>query len=101
MTTLAWIGTYDFGGVGIEKHGSNLSRETISAVSKCFGSERSSFSRGDGSAMAKDPTKEPAFQKTLANLLKMKPKPHSEMKVGKKKVKTTSKSRRRAASKAD
>jgi hypothetical protein len=32
----------------------------------------------------KDPTKDPAFQKTLKNLLSMKPKPHSEMKVGKK-----------------
>jgi hypothetical protein len=31
-----------------------------------------------------DPTKDPAFQKTLKNLLSMKPKPHSEMKVGKK-----------------
>jgi hypothetical protein len=31
-----------------------------------------------------DPTKEPAFQKTLANLSKMKPNPLSEMKVGKK-----------------
>jgi hypothetical protein len=31
-----------------------------------------------------DPTKDPAFQSTLKNLLSMKPKPHSEMKVGKK-----------------
>jgi hypothetical protein len=31
-----------------------------------------------------DPTKDPAFQKTLQNLLSMKPKPYSEMKVGKK-----------------
>jgi hypothetical protein len=31
-----------------------------------------------------DPTKDPAFQATLKNLLSMKPKPHSEMKVGKK-----------------
>jgi hypothetical protein len=31
-----------------------------------------------------DPTKAAAFQKTLQNLLSMKPKPHSEMKVGKK-----------------
>jgi hypothetical protein len=31
-----------------------------------------------------DPVKDPAFQKTLKNLLSMKPKPHSEMKVGKK-----------------
>jgi len=30
-----------------------------------------------------DPTKDPEFQKTLKNLLSMKPKPHSEMKVGK------------------
>jgi hypothetical protein len=35
--------------------------------------------------MAKsDPTKDPAFQSTLKNLLSMKPKPHSEMKIGKK-----------------
>jgi hypothetical protein len=33
-----------------------------------------------------DPTKDPAFQATLKNLLSMKPKPHSEMKVGKKKL---------------
>jgi hypothetical protein len=33
-----------------------------------------------------DPTKEPAFQATLKNLLSMKPKPHSEMKVEKKKA---------------
>jgi hypothetical protein len=32
-----------------------------------------------------DPTKDPAFQSTLKNLLSMKPKAHSEMKVGKKK----------------
>jgi hypothetical protein len=31
-----------------------------------------------------DPVKNPEFQKTLKNLLSMKPKPHSEMKVGKK-----------------
>ena len=31
-----------------------------------------------------DPTKDPEFQKTLKNLLSMKPKPHSEMKIGKK-----------------
>jgi len=36
--------------------------------------------------MAKDPTKDPAFQATLKNLLSMKPKPHSEMKIGKKKA---------------
>jgi hypothetical protein len=34
--------------------------------------------------MATDPTKDPEFQKTLKNLLSMKPKPHSEMKIGKK-----------------
>jgi len=44
--------------------------------------------------MTKDPTKEPAFRKTLANLLKMKPKPHSEMKVGKKKAKKTKKAKK-------
>jgi hypothetical protein len=31
-----------------------------------------------------DPVKDPEFQKTLKNLLSMKPKPHSEMKLGKK-----------------
>jgi hypothetical protein len=30
-----------------------------------------------------DPTKDPEFQRTLKNLLAAKPKPHSEMKVGK------------------
>jgi hypothetical protein len=34
--------------------------------------------------MSKDPVKDPKFQKTLKNLLSGKPKPHSEMKVGKK-----------------
>jgi hypothetical protein len=34
-----------------------------------------------------DPVKDPAFQKTLKNLLSMKPKPHSEMKVGKSRAK--------------
>jgi hypothetical protein len=38
-----------------------------------------------------DPTKDPAFQTTLKNLLSMKPKPHSEMKVGKKKKRTPKK----------
>jgi hypothetical protein len=33
--------------------------------------------------MTKNPTEDPAFQKTLKNLLSAKPKPHSEMKVGK------------------
>jgi hypothetical protein len=31
-----------------------------------------------------DPTKAPEFKRVLGNLLKMKPKPHSEMKIGKK-----------------
>jgi hypothetical protein len=31
-----------------------------------------------------NPVKDPEFQKTLKSLLSMKPKPHSEMKVGKK-----------------
>jgi hypothetical protein len=35
--------------------------------------------------MAKNPVKDPVFQKTLKNLLSAKPKPQSEMKVGKKK----------------
>jgi len=30
-----------------------------------------------------DPIKDPSFQKTLKNLLSMKPKSHSEMKIGK------------------
>jgi hypothetical protein len=38
---------------------------------------------------ANDQIKDPAFQKTLKNLLSMKPKPHSEMKVGKKAKKAT------------
>jgi hypothetical protein len=33
--------------------------------------------------MATNPIKDPAFRKTLQNLLSMKPKHHSEMKVGK------------------
>jgi len=41
--------------------------------------------------MAKDPTKEPEFKRVLGNLLKSKPKPHSEMKVGKKKSKARKK----------
>jgi hypothetical protein len=36
--------------------------------------------------MAKsDPTKDPEFKRVLGNLLKAPPKPHSEMKIGKKK----------------
>jgi len=46
------------------------------------------------SPMTKDPTKDPAFQATLKNLLSMKPKPHSEMKVGKKKPKKKAKKKR-------
>ena len=34
----------------------------------------------------KNPTKEPEFKRVLGNLLKSKPKPHSEMKIGKKKA---------------
>jgi hypothetical protein len=36
--------------------------------------------------MAKNPVKDPVFQKTLKNLLSAKPKPRSEMKIGKKKA---------------
>jgi hypothetical protein len=43
--------------------------------------------------MSKNPTKDPVFQKTLKNLLSAKPKPHSEMKVGKKAKKTRAKKR--------
>jgi hypothetical protein len=32
-----------------------------------------------------DPTKDPEFQRTLKNLLAAKPKPHSEMRLGKRK----------------
>jgi hypothetical protein len=36
--------------------------------------------------MAKpDPTQEPEFKRVLGNLLKSKPRPHSEMKIGAKK----------------
>jgi len=35
--------------------------------------------------MTKDPTKDPEFKRVLGNLLSAKPKPHSEMKLGKKK----------------
>jgi hypothetical protein len=42
----------------------------------------------------KNPTKEPEFKRVLGNLLKAKPKPHSEMKVGKKK-----KAKKKSASK--
>jgi hypothetical protein len=33
--------------------------------------------------MAKDPTKDPEFKRVLGNLLKAPPKPHADMKVGK------------------
>jgi hypothetical protein len=37
------------------------------------------------SAMAKsDPTKDPEFKRVLGNLLRTPPKPHAEMKIGKK-----------------
>jgi hypothetical protein len=46
--------------------------------------------------MAKpDPAKNPEFKRILGNLLSAKPKPHSDMKLGKKKKK----SRRKAAKK--
>jgi len=44
--------------------------------------------------MAKNPVKEPVFQKTLKNLLGMKPKTQSEMKIGKKSPKTATQKRR-------
>jgi hypothetical protein len=44
-----------------------------------------------------NPTKEPAFQKTLKNLLSMKPKPHSEMKLGQ--AKKTKARKKRVSSK--
>jgi hypothetical protein len=34
-----------------------------------------------------DPTKDPEFQRVLGNLLKAPPKPHSEMKIGKRRKK--------------
>ena len=46
--------------------------------------------------MAKDPVKDPEFKRVLGNLLKSKPKPHSEMKVGEKK-----KPRKKKAKNAD
>jgi hypothetical protein len=47
-----------------------------------------------------DPTKNPAFQATLKNLLSMKPKPHSEMKVGKKAKAKKRKNRKEKAGKS-
>ena len=46
--------------------------------------------------MAKsDPTKDPEFQRVLGNLLKAPPKPHADMKMGKRAVKN--KARRKSA----
>jgi hypothetical protein len=46
--------------------------------------------------MAKsDPTKDPEFQRVLGNLLKAPPKPHSEMKVGKKAKKKADKAKQK------
>lgn len=49
--------------------------------------------------MAKDPTKDPEFKRVLGNLLSAKPKPHSEMKLGKSKQKKTESPRRRKKTK--
>ena len=38
-----------------------------------------------------DPTKDPEFQKVVRHLLDTPPKPHSEMKIGKRKAKPSSK----------
>jgi hypothetical protein len=46
--------------------------------------------------MAKDPTKEPEFQRVLGNLLKAPPKPHAGMKLGK----TTSKQPKKSGHKS-
>jgi hypothetical protein len=40
-----------------------------------------------------DPTKDPEFQKVLQHLLNTPPKPHSEMKLGKRKAKVETKER--------
>jgi hypothetical protein len=48
-----------------------------------------------------DPTKDPAFQSTLKNLLSMKPKPHSEMKLGKPAKKAKISRKKRASSKPE
>jgi len=45
-----------------------------------------------------DPTKNPEFQRVLGNLLKMKPKPHSKMKLGKRKAKGPKSPAKRGAS---
>jgi hypothetical protein len=44
-------------------------------------------SNGGRMDMAKDPVKDPEFQRVLGNLLKAPPKPHADMKVGKAKAK--------------
>ena len=48
--------------------------------------------------MAKSPTKDTEFQRVLGNLLKMPPKPHSEMKLGKARGKNSKSPRKSAAS---
>jgi hypothetical protein len=48
------------------------------------------------SVMAKsDPTKDPEFKRVLGNLLSAPPKPHSEMKVGKKKKSSSKAAKKR------
>lgn len=47
--------------------------------------------------MAKNPVKDPIFQKTLKNLLSAKPKKQSEMKIGKKASPKTKKPARKKA----
>jgi hypothetical protein len=47
--------------------------------------------------MGRNPTKDPEFKRVLGNLLKMPPKPHADMKIGKGRVKGISK---RVASKS-
>jgi hypothetical protein len=42
-----------------------------------------------------DPTKDPEFKRVLGNLLSAPPKPHSEMKVGKRKPKKKPQTKRR------
>jgi hypothetical protein len=44
-----------------------------------------------------DPTKAPEFQRVLGNLLKAKPKPHADMKLGKKRRSKNPSKNRRAA----
>lgn len=45
-----------------------------------------------------DPTKDPEFKRVLGNLLRMPPKPHSEMKLGKPRLKRVKSPVRRGAS---